>query len=88
VIQSTGYLTGVFTDEEIISANVTTKDTKIKFLEKLITAIRKLLKKNYNKCNFIKIRIQQIFIIKMVYWIILFEYFENASGYLSILGLP
>lgn len=40
VIQSTGYLTDVFTDEEIISTNVTTKETKIKFLEKLITAIQ------------------------------------------------
>lgn len=40
VIQSTGYLKGVFTDEEIISTNVTTKETKIKFLEKLITAIQ------------------------------------------------
>uniref|UniRef100_A0A2S2PN62 TRAF3-interacting protein 1 n=1 Tax=Schizaphis graminum TaxID=13262 RepID=A0A2S2PN62_SCHGA len=40
VIQSTGYLTGVFTDEEMISTNVTTKETKIKFLEKLITAIQ------------------------------------------------
>jgi len=46
VIQSTGYLTDVFTDEEIISTNVTTKETKIKFLEKLITAIRKFYKKN------------------------------------------
>jgi len=46
VIQCTGYLTDVFTDEEIISTNVTTKETKIKFLEKLITAIRKLYKKN------------------------------------------
>lgn len=42
MIQSTGYLSGVFTDEEIISANITTKETKIKFLEKLITAIREL----------------------------------------------
>ncbi|CAH1737155.1 unnamed protein product [Aphis gossypii] len=40
VIQKTGYLKGVFTDEEIISTNVTTKETKIKFLEKLITAIQ------------------------------------------------
>ncbi|XP_060875849.1 TRAF3-interacting protein 1 [Metopolophium dirhodum] len=40
VIQSTGYLTDVFTDEEIISTNVTTKESKIKFLEKLITAIQ------------------------------------------------
>lgn len=45
MIQSTGYLTGVFTDEEIISSNVTTKETKIKFLEKLITATRKLYQK-------------------------------------------
>lgn len=40
VILSTGYLTDVFTDEEIISTNVTTKESKIKFLEKLITAIQ------------------------------------------------
>lgn len=42
MIRSTGFLSGVFTDEEIVSTNVTTKETKIKFLEKLITAIRKL----------------------------------------------
>lgn len=41
MIKSTGYLSGVFTDEEIKSTNVITKETKIKFLEKLITAIRK-----------------------------------------------
>lgn len=42
MIRSTGYLSDVFTDEEMISTNVTTKETKIKFLEKLITSIRKL----------------------------------------------
>lgn len=42
MIKSTGYLSGVFTDEEMKSTNVTTKETKIKFLENLITAIRKL----------------------------------------------
>ncbi|XP_050430767.1 TRAF3-interacting protein 1 [Adelges cooleyi] len=36
VIRNTGYLSGVFNDEELKSQNVSTKDTKIKFLNKLI----------------------------------------------------
>uniref|UniRef100_A0A2S2Q5A7 TRAF3-interacting protein 1 n=1 Tax=Sipha flava TaxID=143950 RepID=A0A2S2Q5A7_9HEMI len=40
VICSTGYLSDIFTNEEIISTNVTTKETKIKFLNKLIAAIQ------------------------------------------------
>ncbi|VVC37989.1 Hypothetical protein CINCED_3A002427 [Cinara cedri] len=39
VIRNTGYLSNVFTEEEIISTNITTKETKIIFLEKLIIAI-------------------------------------------------
>lgn len=41
MVRSTGYLSNVFTNEEMISTNVTTKEAKIKFLEKLITSIRK-----------------------------------------------
>lgn len=41
MIRSTGYLSDVFTEEEIISTNVTTKETKINFLEKLINALGK-----------------------------------------------
>lgn len=41
MIHNTSYLSDIFTDEEMISTNVTTKEAKVNFLEKLIAAVRK-----------------------------------------------
>ncbi|XP_023021938.2 intraflagellar transport 54 [Leptinotarsa decemlineata] len=40
VVKETGYLVGLFTEEELSSENVKDKDSKINFLDKLIDAVR------------------------------------------------
>ncbi|XP_050523229.1 TRAF3-interacting protein 1 isoform X2 [Daktulosphaira vitifoliae] len=40
IIHNTGYLSGIFSDDELKSQNVVTKDKKVKFLEKLIINVQ------------------------------------------------
>lgn len=48
VINGTGFLNGVFTSEELDSANITTRESKTEFVKKLISAISKLSKYEQN----------------------------------------
>lgn len=41
IIKETGFLKGLFSDEELLSDNIKEKDSKIAFLNKLIDAISK-----------------------------------------------
>lgn len=50
VIKETGFLIGLFSDEELQSDNIKEKDAKIAFLNKLIDAISKY-SVNFNLCK-------------------------------------
>lgn len=43
VVKSTGYLRGLYSDEEFVLANVSNKEAKIAFLDKLIDSVGKQL---------------------------------------------
>jgi TRAF3-interacting protein 1 len=47
VIKETGFLKGLFSDEELNSENVKERDAKVAFLSKLIDAVSKCLNSRY-----------------------------------------